>query len=172
VPGPEHPHTPEFVLEHVYPKHPLPAAVSPIVDSPGYILESDPEEDPKEDPEGDNEDPKEDPTNYPTDKDDDDDEDEDEESSEDKANEEEDEDDDEEEEEHPALADFVLPPVYHTTTRISIPVQAPVPFLSEAEVERLLALPTPSLSPLSSLSSRLPHILSPLHQILSSPLPI
>nr|GEY70888.1 hypothetical protein [Tanacetum cinerariifolium] len=137
VPGPEHPHTPEFVLEHVYPEHPLPAAVSPTVDSPGYILESDPEEDPKEDPEGDNEDPEE-----------------------------------EEEEEHPALADFILPPVYHTTARISIPVQAPVPFLSEAEVERLLALPTPPLSPLSSLSSRLPHILSPLHQILSSPLPI
>nr|GFC40184.1 hypothetical protein [Tanacetum cinerariifolium] len=73
MPGPEHPHlpayAPEFILEPVYPKfmpvendvipakeQPLPVAVSPIADSPGYIPESDPEEDPKED----NEDPKED----------------------------------------------------------------------------------------------------------------
>ncbi|GJU40020.1 hypothetical protein Tco_1192977 [Tanacetum coccineum] len=47
---------------------PLPAAISPTVDSPGYITESDLEEDPKED----DEDPKENLADYPTDKDDDD----------------------------------------------------------------------------------------------------
>nr|GEX86539.1 hypothetical protein [Tanacetum cinerariifolium] len=83
VPDPEHPPTPEFVPEPVYPEfmtpeddvlpteeQPLPAADSPTIDSLGYILESDPEEDPEED----DKDPKEDPTNYPTDRDDDNDE--------------------------------------------------------------------------------------------------
>ncbi|GKC22986.1 hypothetical protein Tco_1025136, partial [Tanacetum coccineum] len=41
---------------------PLPAALSPTADSPGYVLESDPEEDPEED---DDEDPEEDPADYP-----------------------------------------------------------------------------------------------------------
>ncbi|GJR63405.1 hypothetical protein Tco_1505567 [Tanacetum coccineum] len=45
----------------------LPIVASPTADSPGYILESDPEEDPEED---DDEDPEEDPTDYPTDRDD------------------------------------------------------------------------------------------------------
>nr|GFB39368.1 hypothetical protein [Tanacetum cinerariifolium] len=49
-------------------EQPLPAAVSPTTDSPGYIANSDPEEDRKEDPE-------EDPTDYPADKGDDDDDD-------------------------------------------------------------------------------------------------
>ncbi|GJU69314.1 hypothetical protein Tco_1255573 [Tanacetum coccineum] len=47
------------------------------------------------------------------------------------------------------------PPADHTTplgARISIRPQAPMPFLSKAEVERLLALPTPPPSPLISLS--------------------
>nr|GEZ38707.1 hypothetical protein [Tanacetum cinerariifolium] len=42
----------------------LPTAVSPTLDSPGYITESDLEEE-------DDEDPKDDPVNYPTDRDDD-----------------------------------------------------------------------------------------------------
>ncbi|GKA81230.1 hypothetical protein Tco_0787922 [Tanacetum coccineum] len=45
-------------------KQPLPAAVLPIADSPGYITESDPEEHPKEDVE----DPEEDPADYPADR--------------------------------------------------------------------------------------------------------
>nr|GEX08195.1 hypothetical protein [Tanacetum cinerariifolium] len=143
VPDPEHPPSPEFVSEPVYPEfmppkddvllveeQPLPAAISPTTDSPGYITESDPKEDPKED----DKDPKEDPE----------------------------EDEDEKEEEHPALTDSIPPPpVHHTTARISISAQAHVPFLSEAEVERLLALPTPPPSPLTSYSSPLPHIPSP-----------
>nr|GFD38635.1 hypothetical protein [Tanacetum cinerariifolium] len=44
-------------------------------------------------------------------------------------NEEEDED---EEEEQLASADSILPPVHSITARISIPVQAPTPFWSEA----------------------------------------
>nr|GFD11420.1 hypothetical protein [Tanacetum cinerariifolium] len=78
---------------------PLPAVASPTADSPGYILESDPDEDPEDD-----EDPEEDPADYPADHDDDDEE---EEPSGDDANEEDeeqDEDDDDEEEEHPRLS--------------------------------------------------------------------
>ncbi|GJS84422.1 putative reverse transcriptase domain-containing protein [Tanacetum coccineum] len=86
VPGPEEPHVPPppgFVPEHVYPEfmpledevfpaeeQPLPAAASPTAESPGYVLEFDPEEDPEED----DEDPEEDPADYPTDRDNDDDE--------------------------------------------------------------------------------------------------
>nr|GEU51203.1 reverse transcriptase domain-containing protein [Tanacetum cinerariifolium] len=130
VPSLEHPPILEFVPEPVYPKFmppednilldeekPLPTVISPTADSPGYIHESD---------------PKEDPADYPTDRDDDD-EDEEEESSKDEADieeEDEDEDEDEEEEEHPALADFIPPPVHHTTARISILVQALHHFVS------------------------------------------
>ncbi|GKE32744.1 hypothetical protein Tco_1452066 [Tanacetum coccineum] len=44
------------------------------------------------------------------------------------------------------------PPAYHTTARISIRLKAPMPFPSEEEVERLLALLPPPPSPLISLS--------------------
>ncbi|GJT96655.1 hypothetical protein Tco_1092173 [Tanacetum coccineum] len=63
VPGPEQPPLPDFVSEPVYPEFmppedkafpveelPLPAAISPTVNSPGYIADSDPEEDPEKDP--------------------------------------------------------------------------------------------------------------------------
>nr|GEU87344.1 hypothetical protein [Tanacetum cinerariifolium] len=118
------PHDPNFVPEPIYPEYvpledehillaeeqPLPHVVSPTVESPGYVAESDPEEDLEED--------------------DADDEDEDEE--------------DEEEEEHLAPADSV----------VVIPTDelAAKSFPPEAEVERLLAMPTPSPSPLTSLS--------------------
>ncbi|GKF67437.1 hypothetical protein Tco_0197116, partial [Tanacetum coccineum] len=131
------PPPPDFVPESVYPKddmllaeeQPLPAAVLPTADSPGYITESDPEDDPEEDDE-------EDPTDYPTDRDDDNKEEE--ESSRDDANneeedegkdEEEEEDegkDEEEEEEHLASADSVPPLAYRTTARMSIRAQTPV----------------------------------------------
>ncbi|GJZ21341.1 hypothetical protein Tco_0558380 [Tanacetum coccineum] len=84
-----------------------------------------------------------------------------------------------EEEEHLALADSVVAPVAdhvpssketkpfetdesaatppsspacRTTARISIRPEAPILLLPEKEVERLLTLPTPPLSPLTSLS--------------------
>ncbi|GKA43453.1 putative reverse transcriptase domain-containing protein [Tanacetum coccineum] len=186
VPGPEEPEQapllPEFVPEPVYPEfmppedevfpaeeQPLPAAVSPTTDSPGYIADSDPEED--------EEDPEEDPTDYPADGGDDDDDD-DESSDDDEDDDDEDDDDDveededEEEEEHPAPADSVPPPVHRVTARMSVRAQTPISLPSDTEVARLLAIPTPPPSPLSPLSSPLPQILSPLPQILSPPLPV
>ncbi|GKF22953.1 hypothetical protein Tco_0075275, partial [Tanacetum coccineum] len=158
VSGPKYPPSPDFVPKPVYPEfmpledevlpaeeQPLPAAASPTADSPGYVPESDPKED-------DNEDPEEDPTDYPVD----------------------------EEEEHPAPA-IALPAVdhapsaeetepfetdesmatppphsaYRVTVRISIRDEPPIPFWSDIEVARLLAIPTPPLSPLSPWASPL-----------------
>ncbi|GJR50306.1 putative reverse transcriptase domain-containing protein [Tanacetum coccineum] len=53
------------------------------------------------------------------------------------------------------------PLAYPTTARMSIRAQAPIPFLFEAEVDRLLAIPTPLPSLLTPLSSPLPQIPSP-----------
>ncbi|GJT77456.1 hypothetical protein Tco_1044181 [Tanacetum coccineum] len=116
-----------------------------------YITDSDPEEDPKEDP-----------INYPADKGDDDDDDD--ESSDDV----EDNDDDlkeDKEDDHPASADSIPPLIHRVTARMYIREQPPIPFWSEAEIARLLAIPSPSPSPLSLWSSPLP-------QITSSPLPV
>nr|GEW79654.1 hypothetical protein [Tanacetum cinerariifolium] len=44
------------------------------------------------------------------------------------------------------------PPAGHATSRMTVRPQAPMPSLSEAEVKRLLSLPTPPPSPLISLS--------------------
>ncbi|GJR14444.1 hypothetical protein Tco_0797096 [Tanacetum coccineum] len=163
IPGPEEPQSPpllDFVPEPMYPEYipqedeillaeeqPLPAAASPTADSPGYVLESDPEEEPEED----DEDPEEDPADYPADRDDDDDDDEDEDEDE----------DEEEEEEHPAPADSV-PPVHRMTARISIRDEPSISLPPREEVERLFALTTPPPSPLTPVSSPLPHIPSPL----------
>ncbi|GKF52587.1 hypothetical protein Tco_0159497 [Tanacetum coccineum] len=125
-------------------EQPLPAAASPTTDSPGYVLESDPEEEPEED----DEDPEEDPADYPADRDDDDDEDEDEDE------------DEEEEEEHPAPANSV-PPIHRMTARISIRDELSISLPPREEVERLLALTTRPPSPHTPLSSPLPQIPSP-----------
>ncbi|GJT09488.1 hypothetical protein Tco_0856530, partial [Tanacetum coccineum] len=154
----------EFVPEPVYPEfmppkdevflaeeQPLPAAVSPTADLPGYIADFDLEED-EEDSE---EDPEEDPIDYPTHGGDDDDDDE---SSDDDEDDDYDieEDKDEEEEEH-----SVPPPAHRVTARMSIRDEPPTPFWSEAEVARLLAIPSPPPSPLSPWLSSLPQIPSP-----------
>ncbi|GJS24925.1 putative ribonuclease H-like domain-containing protein [Tanacetum coccineum] len=179
VPGPEEPEQapplPEFVPEPVYPKfmppeddvlpveeQPLPAADSPTVDSPGYILESDPEEDPEED---DDEDPKEDPADYPTDRDDDKEEEE-EEPSGDEANNKEEDEDDKEEEENLAPAD---------STAVAFPAVDHVPSAEETEpfeTDELLAISTPPPSPLSLWSSPLPQIPSPPLPPILSPLSV
>ncbi|GKB91746.1 hypothetical protein Tco_0964018 [Tanacetum coccineum] len=174
IPGPEEPQSPpplDFVPEPIYPEYiphedeilspkeqPLPAAASPTADSPGYVPESDPEEEPEED----DEDPEADPADYPADRDDDDDDEEEEEEEEpsrdDADDEDEDEDKDEEEEEeeeHPAPADS---PVHRMTARISIRDELSISLPPREEVERLLALTTPPPSPLTPLSSPLPHI--------------
>ncbi|GKD36708.1 hypothetical protein Tco_1256915, partial [Tanacetum coccineum] len=68
------------------------------------------------------------------------------------------------------------PPACRTTARISIRPEAPIPFPSKGEVERLLALPPPPPSPLISLSP--PSVEERLARCLatpalpSSPLPI
>nr|GEW22760.1 retrotransposon protein, putative, Ty3-gypsy subclass [Tanacetum cinerariifolium] len=120
----------------------------------------------------------EDPVDYATDVDDDED-----------AEEESSKDDDNKEEEYLAHVDYIVvasltvdhvpsvketkpfesdesatpppPPAYRTTSRMSVRSQAPISFLSEAEVDRLLVLPTPPPSSLTSLSSPLPHTPSP-----------
>nr|GEV10541.1 reverse transcriptase domain-containing protein [Tanacetum cinerariifolium] len=123
-------HTPE---DDVFPaeEQPLPAAVLPTTDSPGYISEDDVDD--EEEDEGE---------------------------------------DEEEEEEQLASADFVPPPAYRTTARMSIRAQKPIPFPSKAEVDRLLAIPTLPPSPLTSLSSPLPRIPSPPLPVSSPPLPL
>ncbi|GJY10333.1 hypothetical protein Tco_0378518 [Tanacetum coccineum] len=147
---------PPVMPEDPYAYMPLPAAVSPSADSPGYIPESDPEEDPEDDPEEDHE---EDPADYPADGGDDDDDDESSYDDKDDDDEEDDNEDEEGEEEHPALADSVLPPIHHVTTRIFILAQAPTPFWSEAEIPSP-PLPVSSLSPVSP-----PPPASPIHPL-------
>ncbi|GJU72716.1 hypothetical protein Tco_1264121 [Tanacetum coccineum] len=142
VPGPEY-------LEYLAPSdeevpikdQPYVVADLPIALSPGYVADSDPEEDSKDGP-----------VDYPADGGDSDDDD----SSND--DEEEEEASEEEEEEHLAPADSVVAPIVdhvpssEETEPISIRPEAPMPFPSEEEVERLLALPPPPPSPLISLS--------------------
>nr|GEZ13189.1 putative reverse transcriptase domain-containing protein [Tanacetum cinerariifolium] len=176
------PHDPDFVPEPIYPEYilledehilpakeqPLPPVVSPTAESPGYVAESDPEE--YEDDETEDG-----PVDYPIDGGDDGDDDDDDDSFGDDADDEdEDEADEEEEEEHLALADstvvipndelasppegtrHVIPPSSTNTAttgaRITIRLQAAISFPPEVKVERLLAMPTPSPSPLTLLS--------------------
>nr|GFB76757.1 hypothetical protein [Tanacetum cinerariifolium] len=151
-------------------EQPLPPVVLLTAESPGYVAESDPEEDPEEYEEDEAED---DPVDYPMDGDDDDDGDS---SGYDADDEDEDEKDEEEEEEeeHLASANSALvipidelvsppegteptipPPFTDPTTigaRITIRPQTFISLPPAAEVERLLAMPTPSPSPLTSLS--------------------
>nr|GEV65985.1 hypothetical protein [Tanacetum cinerariifolium] len=117
-------------------EQPLPAIVSPTAESPGYIMDSEPEMDPEEE-EGDDEKFERDFIDYPTSRGDDDADDDGDELSKDDA-------DDEDEEE------------------ISVRPHIPMPFRSELKVERLLAIPTPSLSPVSPTSYPLPLFLMPL----------
>ncbi|GJT03712.1 retrovirus-related pol polyprotein from transposon TNT 1-94 [Tanacetum coccineum] len=173
------PLSPDYVSGPEYPKYlapsdeevpvedePYTVVDSPIALSPSYVADSDLKEDPEEDS-------KDGTIDYPTDRCDGDDDD----SSDD--NEEEEEASEEEEDEHLAPTNFVVapvidhvpsseetkpfetdesaatppsPPACHTTARISIRPEAPMPFPSEEEVERLLALPPPPPSPLISLS--------------------
>nr|GEZ04224.1 hypothetical protein [Tanacetum cinerariifolium] len=150
-------------------EQPLPHVVSPTAESPEYVAESDPEEDPEEYKDDETDD---DPVDYPMDEGDDGDDDDDGDSSGENADDEDE--DEEEDEEHLAPADsavviptdelvfspegaeFVIPPPFTDTTtigaRITVRLQAAISFPPEAEVKRLLAMPTPSPSPLASLS--------------------
>nr|GEZ52123.1 hypothetical protein [Tanacetum cinerariifolium] len=181
------PHDLDFVPEPIYPEYipledehillaeeqPLPPVVSPTVESPGYVAESNLKEDPEEYEEDEAEDG---PVDYPMDGGDDGDDDDDGNSSgyDVDDEDEDDEDEEEEEEEYLALADSTVvipidelvsspeeteptipPPSTDTTTigaRITIRPQTSISLPPEAKVERLLAMATPSPSPLTSLS--------------------
>nr|GEX70048.1 hypothetical protein [Tanacetum cinerariifolium] len=146
-------HDPDFVPEPIYPEYiplqdehilpaeeqPLPPVVSPTAESPGYVAKSDPEEDHEEYEEDETEDS---PIDYPMDGGDDRDDDDGDSSGYDTDVEDEDE-EDEEEEEHLAPADSAVVTPIDEFTSISLP--------PEVEVKRLLAMPTPSPSPLTSL---------------------
>nr|GFB71862.1 hypothetical protein [Tanacetum cinerariifolium] len=167
---------------------PLPTAVSPTTESPGYITESKPEMEPKEN-DGDDEKSEGGSIDYPTSGGDDDANDDGDDFSEDDADDEDKEessDSEEEEEEHlaltvpaPALYSSVSaseetepfeegetaatpPPFgYRVAARIYVQPHILTPFRSESEVERLLAIPTPPLSPVSLTSYTLPPLLMP-----------
>nr|GEW37724.1 hypothetical protein [Tanacetum cinerariifolium] len=150
---------------------PLPPVVSPTAESLGYVAELDPEEDHEEYKEDETEDG---PVGYPIDGGDDGNDDDIDSFGYDIDNEDEDEEDEEEEEEYLAPTDsatvipidelaslpegtqsIIPPPSTNTATtgaRISIRPQTSISLSPEAEVERLLAMPTPPSSPLTSLS--------------------
>nr|GEU81735.1 hypothetical protein [Tanacetum cinerariifolium] len=137
---------PEYILledEHVLPakEQPLPTVVSPTTKSPGYVAESDPKEDPDEYEDDESEDG---PVDYPMDGGDDGDDDDDDPSGDDVDYEDEGE-EDEGEEEHLASADIAV--VVPTVEPVSPPEGT-----EQAEVERLLTMPTPPPSPLTWLS--------------------
>ncbi|GKC56951.1 putative reverse transcriptase domain-containing protein, partial [Tanacetum coccineum] len=142
VPEPMYPEYIPLKDEHVFPaeEQPLPPIDSPTAESPGYVAESDPEEDLEEYEDNETEDGL---VDYPMDGGDDGDDD-DGDSSRDDADDEDEEDEEEEEEEHTAPAD----------SAVVVPTVEPasISFPPEAEVERLLAMTTPSPSPPISLS--------------------
>nr|GFA12218.1 hypothetical protein [Tanacetum cinerariifolium] len=163
-----------YVLGVITIMKPLPAAVSPTAESPGYITESEHEMEPEEN-DGDDKKSEGDSIDYPTNEGDNDANDDVDDLSEDDADDEDEEESsnsEEEEEEHlaltvpaPALYSFVsesdetepfeegetaaTPPLfgYRVAARISVQPHILMPFCSESEVERLLAIPTPPLSP-------------------------
>nr|GEV64089.1 hypothetical protein [Tanacetum cinerariifolium] len=176
-----------YIIEPIYPEYipledehvllaeeqPLPPVVSPTAESPEYVVESDPKEDPEEYEDDESEDY---PVDYPMDGGDDEDDDDGGSSRDDADNGEEDEEDEDEEEEHLASADSAV--IVPTVEPVSPPEgtePASISLPPEAEVERLLAMPTPSPSPLTSLSptpaeERLARCTAP--SVHSSPPPI
>ncbi|GKA31165.1 hypothetical protein Tco_0717470, partial [Tanacetum coccineum] len=184
------PQDPDYVPEPIYPEYisledehefpteeqPLPPVVSPTAESPGYVVESNPEEDPEEYEDDETED---DSVDYPIDGGEDGDDNDGDSSGDDTDDEDEDEGDEdeedkEEEEEHLAPADSaivaptvelvsppeetepVIPPlstdITTTGARIIVRLQASISLPPEAGVERLLAMSTPPPSPPISLS--------------------
>ncbi|GJZ17437.1 hypothetical protein Tco_0553560 [Tanacetum coccineum] len=173
IPGLEDPQTPPVSQdEDETEEQPLPPVNSPTAESPAYITESDPEEDPEEYEDDETEDG---PVDYPMDEGDDGDDDDGNSFGDDADDEDEDDEDEdgEEEEEHLAPADSTIvlptdepvsppegtepaipPPSTDITigARITVRPQAFISLPPEAEVERLLAMTTPSPSPPISLS--------------------
>nr|GEX90406.1 hypothetical protein [Tanacetum cinerariifolium] len=205
IPRPEAPPSLDYIprpeyLEYLLPaddvlpagEQPLPAAVSPTAELPGYIMDLEPEMEPEEE-DRDDEKSEGNSIGYPTSRGDDDVDDDGDDFSEDDADDEDKEessDSEEEEEEHlastvpaPALHSSISafedsdqtepfeegetaatppPSAYRIASRISVRPHIPMPFRSESEVERLLAIPTPSLSLVSPALYTLPPFLMPL----------
>nr|GEZ68361.1 hypothetical protein [Tanacetum cinerariifolium] len=205
IPGPEAPPSPDYIPGPEYPEYlppaddvlpaeeqPLPVAVSPTVESPGYITDSEPEMDLEEE-DRDDEESEEDSIDYPTSRGDDDaNEDGDELSNNDADDEDEEESSDREEEEEEHLAPTIFAPALHSSipafedsdetkpfeegetaatpppfgyriaARIYVQPHILMPFRSESVVERLLDIPTPPLSLVSPTSYPLPPFLMPL----------
>nr|GEY80522.1 hypothetical protein [Tanacetum cinerariifolium] len=162
-PSPDYPHDLDSMPEPIYPgyiplkdEHVLPAkeqqlphVVSPAAESPEYVAKSDPEEDPEEYEDDETEDGL---VDYPMDGGDDRDDD-DGDSFGDDANDEDEDEEEEEDEEHLSPADYaIVIPTYELVSPPEGAEPAAISFPLEAEVERLLAMPTPSPSTLTSLS--------------------
>nr|GFB98359.1 hypothetical protein [Tanacetum cinerariifolium] len=140
--------------------YPLPAAVSPTAESPGYIMESEPKMEPEEN-NGDDEKSEGDSIDYPTSEGDNDADDDGEDLSEDDADNEDDEKSEGDSIDYPTSegdndADddgetAATPPPfgYRIAAKISVHPHILMSFCMESEVERLLAIPTPPLSPVS-----------------------
>ncbi|GKB50729.1 hypothetical protein Tco_0901482, partial [Tanacetum coccineum] len=171
VPEPIYPEYIPLEDEHEFlaDEQPLPPVDSPTAESPRYVTESDPEEDPEEYEDDETEDGL---ADYPMDGGDDGDDDGGD-SYRDDANDEDEDDEDEEEEEHLAPTDSTIvvpvnehvfppegteplipPPSTDITigARITVRPQTSISLPPEVEVERLLAMTTPSPSPPVSLS--------------------
>ncbi|GJV05429.1 hypothetical protein Tco_1343085 [Tanacetum coccineum] len=173
VPEPIYPEYIPLEDEHEFPveEQPLSPIDSPTAESPGYVTESDPKEDPEEYEDDETEDG---PVDYPMDEGEDGDDDNGDSSRDNAVDEDEEDEEDKEEEEHLAPADSAvivptvelvsphegtkpvipLPSTDITTTRarITVRLQASISLPPEAEVERLLAMPTLPPSPFTSLS--------------------
>nr|GEW59485.1 hypothetical protein [Tanacetum cinerariifolium] len=173
VPKPRYPEYIPLEDEHVLSveEQPLPPVDSPTVESPGFVTKSDLEEDLEEYKDDESEDGL---VDYPMDGGDNGDDDDDDSSRDDDGDSYGDDvDDEDEEEEYLALADSavviptvelvtppegtdpVIPPpstdIATTKARITVRFQASISLPPKAEVERILAMPTPPPSPLASL---------------------
>nr|GEW21168.1 hypothetical protein [Tanacetum cinerariifolium] len=170
IPRPEASLSPDYIPGPEYPEYlppadnvlraeeqPLPAAVSPTTESPGYISNSEPEIDPKEE-DGDDEKSKGDFIDYPTSRGDDDADGDGDELSEDDTDDEDEEDSldsEEEEEEHLALT--ILAPALHTSISAFEDFNQTEPF----EEGETTATPPPSAYRVTARISVRPHILMP-----------
>nr|GEW45988.1 hypothetical protein [Tanacetum cinerariifolium] len=173
IPGPEYPeYLPPADDVHPAEEQPLPAAVSPTIESPGYIIDSEHEIEPEEE-DGDDEKSEGNSIEYPTSRGDDDADDDGDDLSEDDADEKDEEessDSEEDEEEHlaPTVPASPLhssisafedsdqtepfeegetvatppPSAYYVAARISVRPHIPMPFLSESEKRARFTTPT------------------------------
>nr|GEW09594.1 hypothetical protein [Tanacetum cinerariifolium] len=169
IPGPEAPPSPDYIPGPEYPEYlppaddvfptkeqPLPTAVSPTAESPGYIIDSEPEMDPEEE-DGDDEKFEGDSIDYPTSRGDDDADDDDDLLEDDADDEDKEESSDSEEEEEEHLALTVPAPTLHSSISASEDSDQTKPF----EEGETAATPPPSAYRVTARISVRPHIPMP-----------